>query len=74
MCYRPEDRPRLFYTLLVCFRRKDEPKGFTWQSYRDLIIVTHRQLAASVVWYWDYVARYLSGAIAPGRCCARCRC
>jgi mRNA-degrading endonuclease RelE of RelBE toxin-antitoxin system len=26
-------------------RRKGEPKGFSWQDYRDLIIATHRQLA-----------------------------
>ena len=50
VCYRPGDRPRLFYQLLVCRRRKGEPKGFAWDQYRDLIIVTHQQLAAPVVW------------------------
>ena len=34
-------------------RRKGEPKGFTWQDYRDLIIVTHRQLATPLIWCWD---------------------
>jgi hypothetical protein len=34
-------------------RRKGEAKGFTWQDYRDLIIATHRQLSAPVVWVWD---------------------
>src|SRR5258708_2653341 len=29
VCYRPGDRPRLFYQLRVCRRRKGEPKGFT---------------------------------------------
>jgi hypothetical protein len=25
------------------FGAKGEPKGFTWDQYRDLIIATHRQ-------------------------------
>src|SRR5204862_382116 len=36
-CYRPGDRPHLFYQLRVCRRRKGEPKGFTWSDYRELI-------------------------------------
>ena len=43
VCYRPGDRPRLFYQLLVYRRRTGEPKGFSWQDYRDLIIATHRR-------------------------------
>ncbi len=35
-CYRPGDRPHLFYKLCVYRRRKGEPKGFTWADYRDL--------------------------------------
>ena len=46
VCYRPGDRPRLFYQLLVCRRRKGERKGFAWRDYQNLIITTHRQLAA----------------------------
>jgi hypothetical protein len=34
-------------------RRKNEPKGFTWTDYRDLIIATHRSLSAPLVWCWD---------------------
>ena len=45
-CYRPGDRPHLFYKLLAYRRRKGEPKGFTWADYRDLIIATHRGLSA----------------------------
>jgi hypothetical protein len=44
-CYRPGDRPHLFCQLRA-YRRKGEAKGFTWADYRDLIIATHRQLAA----------------------------
>jgi transposase len=35
-CYRPGDRPHLFYQLRVYRRRKGEAKGFTWADYRDL--------------------------------------
>jgi len=39
VCYRPGDRPRLFYQLRTHRRRKGEPKGFTWADYRDLMEV-----------------------------------
>ena len=45
-CYRPGDRPHLYYQLLVYRRRKGEAKGFTWSDYRDLIIAAHRQLVS----------------------------
>jgi len=44
-CYRPGDRPHLFFKLLVYRRRKGEARGFTWVDYRDLIIA-HRDLSA----------------------------
>jgi len=31
-------------------RRKGEAKGFTWTGYRDLIIATHHNLSAPLVW------------------------
>jgi transposase len=64
VCYRPGGRPRLFYQLLICRRRKGEPKGFAWQDYRDLIIVTHRQLAAPLVWCWDNLNIHLAPELA----------
>jgi transposase len=39
--------------------RKSEPKSFAWSDYRDLIIATHRQLGAPVVWCWDNLNRHL---------------
>jgi hypothetical protein len=33
-CFRPGDRPHLFFKLRVHRRRKREPKGFTWRDYR----------------------------------------
>jgi transposase len=64
VCFRPGDRPHLFYQLLVCRRRKGEPKGFTWQHYRDLIIATHRQLDAPLVWCWDNLNIHLAPQLA----------
>ena len=63
-CYRPGDRPRLFYQLRVYRRRKGEAKGFGWSDYRDLIIATHRQLAAPLVWCWDNLNVHLAPGLA----------
>jgi hypothetical protein len=63
-CYRPGDRPHLFYALLTYRRRKNEAKGFTWQDYRDLIISTHHHLAAPLVWCWDNLNIHLAPGLA----------
>jgi hypothetical protein len=73
VCYRPGDRPHLFYQLRVYRRRKGEPKGFTWADYRDLIIAAHRQLAAPLVWVWDYVARHIIPVLCPVVLCGQQR-
>jgi len=72
-CYRPGDRPHLFCTLLAYRRRKGEPKGFTWQDYRDLIIATHRNLSAPLVWCWDYVPRHIIPVVCPAASCGQRR-
>jgi hypothetical protein len=63
-CYRPGDRPHLFYALLAYRRRKNEAKGFSWQDYRDLIISTHHHLAAPLVWCWDNLNIHLAPGLA----------
>ena len=63
-CYRPGDRPHLFYKLLVYRRRKGESKGFTWQDYQDLIIAAHRSLAAPLIWCWDNLNIHLAPELA----------
>ena len=63
-CYRPGDRPHLYYQLRVHRRRKGEPKGFTWADYRDLIISTHHHLAAPLVWCWDNLNVHLAPELA----------
>ena len=49
VCYRPGDRPRLFYQVRVCRRHKGKPKGSTWADYRDLIIATHQHLGTPLI-------------------------
>jgi DDE superfamily endonuclease len=63
-CYRPGDRPHLFYQLRAYRRRKGEAKGFTWQDYRDLIIATHHHLSAPLVWCWDNLNIHLAPELA----------
>ena len=63
-CYRPGDRPHLFYHLLVYRRRKGEPKGFTWAGYRDLILAAHHHLSAPLVWCWDNLNIHLAPELA----------
>ena len=63
-CYRPGDRPHLFYQLRVYRRRKGEAKGFTWQDYRDLIIATHHNLSAPLAWCWDNLNVHLAPELA----------
>ena len=58
------DRPHLFYKLRAYRRRKGEPKGFTWQDYRDLIIAAHRSLSAPLVWCWDNLNIHLAPELA----------
>ena len=37
-CYKPGERSRLIYAIREYRGRKDEPKGFGWKDYRDLIM------------------------------------
>ncbi|MEV6150583.1 transposase [Nonomuraea sp. NPDC052129] len=60
LCFRPGQRPHLFYKLLIYHGRKGEPKSFTWSDYRDLIISTHLHLGAPLVWCWDNLNIHLA--------------
>jgi hypothetical protein len=72
-CYRPGDRPHLFFKLRICRRRKGEPKGFTWADYLDLILATRYGLSAPLVWCRDYVARHIIPVLCPAGLCGRRR-
>jgi transposase len=58
-CFMPGDRARLFYRLHVYHGRSGEPKSFSWQDYRDLIVMTHHQLGTPLVWVWDNLSVHL---------------
>ncbi|WP_405674763.1 IS630 family transposase [Streptomyces sp. NBC_01511] len=58
-CFRPGDRSRLIYSFRVHRGRKGEPKGFTWQDYRDLIVRAHNQLKGPIVLVWDNLRTHL---------------
>jgi len=58
-CFRSGHRSRFFYRLHVYHGRRGQTKTFTWQDYRDLIVMTHLQLGTPVVWVWDILSVHL---------------
>ncbi|GAA2941655.1 hypothetical protein GCM10010518_30980 [Kitasatospora cinereorecta] len=63
-CYKPGERSRLFYAIREYRGRKNEPKGFGWKDYRDLVIRAHAQLGGPIVLVWDNLRMHL---VAPLR-------
>lgn len=59
-CYKPGQRSRLFYAVREYTGRKDQPKGFGWRDFRDLIIRARIQLGGPVVLVWDNVRLHLT--------------
>ncbi len=53
LCFKSGARPHLVYRLGLWRGHKGERRGFTWAEYRDLIVATHNQLHAPMVWIWD---------------------
>ncbi|MFF4139656.1 transposase [Streptomyces mirabilis] len=43
--------------------RKDEPKGFGWRDFRDLITRARTQLGGPIVLVWDNVRLHLTAGI-----------
>lgn len=64
LCFRPGERPHLFYKLLIYHGRRHEPKSFTWIDYRAFIVATHLQLDAPLVWCWDNLNIHLAADLA----------
>ncbi|MFF8840298.1 transposase [Streptomyces sp. NPDC015130] len=58
-CYKPGERTRLFYTIRKYRGLKDEPKGFGWRDFRDLIVRARVQLGGPIVLVWDHVRLHL---------------
>jgi transposase len=63
-CYKPGERSRLIYAIREYRGRRDEPKGFGWKDYRDLVIRARTQLGGPIVLVWDNLRMHL---VAPLR-------
>ncbi|MET9935425.1 MULTISPECIES: transposase [unclassified Streptomyces] len=66
-CYKPGERSRLIYAIREYRGRKDEPKGFDWRDFPDLIadlIARARiQLGGPIVLVWDNVRLHLTAGM-----------
>ncbi|MEU9193265.1 transposase [Streptomyces hundungensis] len=60
VCYRPGERSRLIYRIREYRGRTNEPKGFGWQGFRDLIVRARIQLGGPNVLVWDNVRLHLT--------------
>lgn len=65
-CYKPGERSRLIYAIREYRGRKDEPKGFGWKDYRNLVIRAHTQLGGPIVLVSDNLRMHL---VTPLRQC-----
>ncbi len=58
-CYGAGERSRLIYATRAHRGRKEEPKGFGWKDYRDLVIRARTQLGGPIVLVWDNLHMHL---------------
>lgn len=49
-CFKPGRRSRLIYAIREYRGRKDEPKGFGWRDFRELVVRARIQLGARSCW------------------------
>ena len=59
--YRPGDRTRLLYRLMVHKGRKGEPKGFREEHFAALLEAAHQQLGGPIVVVWAVFRLRASG-------------
>ena len=64
-CYKDGERSRRIYAVREYRGRKDEPKGFGWRDFQNLIVRARTQLGGPVVLVWDNVRLHLT-ALLPG--------
>ncbi|MEU4728901.1 transposase [Streptomyces sp. NPDC023588] len=62
-CYKPGERSRLIYAIREYRGREDEPKGFGWRDFRDLIVRARIQLGGPIVLVWDNVRLHLTAGM-----------
>jgi hypothetical protein len=51
--YRPGDRTRMLYRIMLHRGRKGEPKGFREEHFAALLESAHQQLGGRIVLVWD---------------------
>jgi hypothetical protein len=59
-CFKPGERSRLFYSVREYTGRKNQPKGFGWRDFRDLLIRSRIRLGGPIVLVWDNVRLHLT--------------
>ncbi|EST37433.1 hypothetical protein N566_13215 [Streptomycetaceae bacterium MP113-05] len=62
-CYKTGERSRLFYAVRENNGRKDQPKGFGWRDFRNLILRARSRLGGPIVLVWDHVRIRLSAPL-----------
>ncbi|WP_405827659.1 transposase [Streptomyces sp. NBC_01176] len=62
-CSKPGEQSRLIYAIREYRGRKDEPKGFGWRDFRDLIVRARIQLGGPIVLVWDNVRLHLTAGM-----------
>ena len=62
-CYKAGERSRLIYAIREYRGRKDEPKGFGWRDFRDLIVRSRFQLGGPIVLVWDNLRLHLTAGM-----------
>ncbi|WP_344174835.1 transposase, partial [Pilimelia columellifera] len=53
VAYKPGQRARLLYRLMLHRGRKGEPKGFAEAQFAEMIDAAHQQLGGPIVLIWD---------------------
>ncbi|MEU3189685.1 transposase [Streptomyces sp. NPDC006992] len=59
-CYKTGERSRLIYAVREYNGRKNQPQGFGWRDFRDLILRARSQLGGPIVLVWDNVRIHLT--------------
>ncbi|MFD7082395.1 DDE endonuclease [Streptomyces sp. NPDC059918] len=62
-CYKLGERSRLIYAIREYWGRKDQPKGFGWRDFRDLIVRARIQLGGPIVLVWDNIRLHLTAGM-----------
>lgn len=62
-CHKPGERSWMFYAVREYNGRKDQPKGFGWRDFRDLLIRARIQRGGPIVLVWDNVRIHLTAPL-----------